>query len=187
MDIVSYILLGIMLGAVPMLAFAQSAAVARIRLTKGLAVSGIAGLAMAAMVLAGILLGNILRMADEYAVFNDSVFLAFMAVVGVRLMVQAFRKKEAVAYDISRGSTAVVLCIVLAINGLLVGMGLGFLESDEKMWRAAAIVGGVALVVVTSASYLGIMFGRQQTKLKSRRWLLTAVLLLASAALLRMI
>lgn len=170
-----------------MLTFAQSASAVRIRLTRGLAVSGGAGLAMAAMVVAGILLGNMLRMTDDYAMFNDSVFLAFVAVVGVRLMVQAFRKKEAVAYDISRAVTTVVLCIVLAINGLLVGLGVGFVENGEGLWRAVAVTGGVALAMTAAASYLGIMFGRQKTEFKARRWLLIAVLMLASAALLRMI
>jgi putative Mn2+ efflux pump MntP len=162
-----------------------------IRLTKGLAESAIIALEGAALLIIGMWIGNLLRFTPESLgesatrdLLTDSdnlVCLALMIFVALRLMFRTGSKKhKAPNYDISRFGTAVLLGIAVGINSLLVGLGLGFrIDAGDNIWRAAIPL----FVTTTIFALLGVMLGRQQKELRSRRYALIAALFILAFAL----
>ena len=191
MSIIEFIILAIALSFEALIIMHGCASKSNIRLTKGLAESAIIALEGAALLIIGMWIGNLLRFTPESLgesatrdLLTDSdnlVCLALMIFVALRLMFRTGSKKhKAPNYDISRFGTAVLLGIAVGINSLLVGMGLGFrIDAGDNIWRAAIPL----FVTTTIFALLGVMLGRQQKELRSRRYALIAALFILAFAL----
>lgn len=143
------------------------------------------------LMLVGLYIGNLLRFTPDSLgesttrdLLTDSdnlVCLALMIFVALRLMFRTGSKKhKAPNYDISRFGTAVLLGIAVGINSLLVGLGLGFrIDAGDNIWRASIPL----FVITTIFALLGVMLGRQQKELRSRRYALVAALFILAFAL----
>ena len=191
MSIIEFIILAIALSFEALIIMHGCASKSNIRLTKGLAESAIIALEGAALLIIGMWIGNLLRFTPESLgesatrdLLTDSdnlVCLALMIFVALRLMFRTGSKKhKAPNYDISRFGTAVLLDIAVGINSLLVGLGLGFrIDAGDNIWRAAIPL----FVITTIFALLGVMLGRQQKELRSRRYALIAALFILAFAL----
>lgn len=191
MSIIEFIILAIALSFEALIIMHGCASKSNIRLTKGLAESAIIALEGAALLIIGMWIGNLLRFTPESLgesatrdLLTDTdnlVCLALMIFVALRLMFRTGSKKhKAPNYDISRFGTAVLLGIAVGINSLLVGLGLGFrIDAGDNIWRAAIPL----FVITTIFALLGVMLGRQQKELRSRRYALIAALFILAFAL----
>ena len=191
MSIIEFIILAIALSFEALIIMHGCASKSNIRLTKGLAESAIIALEGAALLIIGMRIGNLLRFTPESLsesatrdLLTDTdnlVCLALMIFVALRLMFRTGSKKhKAPNYDISRFGTAVLLGIAVGINSLLVGLGLGFrIDAGDNIWRAAIPL----FVITTIFALLGVMLGRQQKELRSRRYALIAALFILAFAL----
>ena len=191
MSIIEFIILAIALSFEALIIMHGCASKSNIRLTKGLAESAIIALEGAALLIIGMWIGNLLRFTPDSLgesatrdLLTDSdnlVCLALMIFVALRLMFRTGSKKhKAPNYDISRFGTAVLLGIAVGINSLLVGLGLGFrIDAGDNIWRAAIPL----FVITTIFALLGVMLGRQQKELRSRRYALIAALFILAFAL----
>lgn len=191
MSIIEFIILAIALSFEALIIMHGCASKSNIRLTKGLAESAIIALEGAALLIIGMWIGNLLRFTpdslgesatrDLLTDTDNLVCLALMIFVALRLMFRTGSKKhKAPNYDISRFGTAVLLGIAVGINSLLVGLGLGFrIDAGDNIWRAAIPL----FVTTTIFALLGVMLGRQQKELRSRRYALIAALFILAFAL----
>ena len=191
MSIIEFIILAIALSFEALIIMHGCASKSNIRLTKGLAESAIIALEGAALLIIGMWIGNLLRFTpdslgesatrDLLTDTDNLVCLALMIFVALRLMFRTGSKKhKAPNYDISRFGTAVLLGIAVGINSLLVGLGLGFrIDAGDNIWRAAIPL----FVITTIFALLGVMLGRQQKELRSRRYALIAALFILAFAL----
>lgn len=191
MSIIEFIILAIALSFEALIVMHGCASKTSISLTKGLAESVTIALESVALMLVGLYIGNLLRFTPESLgesttrdLLTDSdnlVCLALMIFVALRLMFRTGSKKhKAPNYDISRFGTAVLLGIAVGINSLLVGMGLGFrIDAGDNIWRASIPL----FVITTIFALLGVMLGRQQKELRSRRYALVAALFILAFAL----
>ena len=186
MVILSYILFALSLGLVAMLKMARVAKSSSIRLTYGLLVSFVTAVIGGGLVLGGEAIGGSLRISEAgYEMFNEAIFIAVAVVVGVKLLIEGFRKKEEEEPDLSRIGTMLALAIALGINGFLIGLGDGFLGGQLFKNGLGLSIGVAASSLV--ASYMGIMFGRRGLAFTKKKWMVAAVLLLLSAVVLRII
>ena len=191
MSIIEFIILAIALSFEALIVMHGCAIHNKIRLTQGLAESAIIALESVVLMLVGLYIGNLLRFTPESLgesatrdLLTDSdnlVCLALMIFVALRLMFRTGSKKhKAPNYDISRYPTAALLGIAVGINSLLVGMGLGFrIDAGDNLWRASIPL----FVIMTIFALLGVMLGRQQKELRSRRYALVAALFILAFAL----
>jgi len=191
MSIIEFIILAIALSFEALIIMHGCASKSNNRLTKGLAESAIIALEGAALLIIGMWIGNLLRFTpdslgqsatrDLLTDTDNLVCLALMIFVALRLMFRTGSKKhKAPNYDISRFGTAVLLGIAVGINSLLVGLGLGFrIDAGDNIWRAAIPL----FVTTTIFALLGVMLGRQQKELRSRRYALIAALFILAFAL----
>ncbi len=191
MSIIEFIILAIALSFEALIVMHGCASKTSISLTKGLAESVTIALESVVLMLVGLYIGNLLRFTPESLgesttrdLLTDSdnlVCLALMIFVALRLMFRTGSKKhKAPSYDISRFGTAALLGIAVGINSLLVGLGLGFrIDAGDNIWRAAIPL----FVINTLFALLGVMLGRQQKELRSRRYTLVAALFILAFAL----
>lgn len=191
MSIIEFIILAIALSFEALIVMHGCASKTSISLTKGLAESVIIALESVILMLVGLYIGNLLRFTPDSLgesttrdLLTDSdnlVCLALMIFVALRLMFRTGSKKhKAPNYDISRFGTAVLLGIAVGINSLLVGLGLGFrIDAGDNIWRASIPL----FVITTIFALLGVMLGRQQKELRSRRYALVAALFILAFAL----
>ena len=191
MSIIEFIILAIALSFEALIVMHGCASKTSISLTKGLAESVTIALESVVLMLVGLYIGNLLRFTPESLgesttrdLLTDSdnlVCLALMIFVALRLMFRTGSKKhKAPNYDISSFGTAVLLGIAVGINSLLVGLGLGFrIDAGDNIWRASIPL----FVTTTTFALLGVMLGRQQKELRSRRYALVAALFILAFAL----
>lgn len=186
MSIVSFIVIAIAFGISDMLLMRRCAAAAPVPLSSGLLISFTVAVVHAALFCLGILVGNMLRFElpdDPYAFSqpNSFVLLGLTLIVIVKMMLPYMgRKMQPEAYDLNAGTFRVLLfTVATGINGFLLGIGVGFVallagHVHSALWPL--------LISTFLFSYLGIMYGRQQVKLRPRRWIaVTAVILLVTA------
>ena len=186
MSIVSFIVIAIAFGISAMLLMRRCAEVAPVPLSAGLLISFTVAIVHAALLCAGIWLGNMLRFelpdnADAFSRANSFVFLGMAIIVSIKMMWPYMGKKtQPMAYDLNAGTLRVLLFTVgTGINGFLLGMGAGFVTLLEGRFHSAF---WPLLVSTFLFSYLGIMYGRQHVKLRPRRWMaVSAVILIVTA------
>lgn len=191
MSIVEFIILAIALSFEALIIMHGCATKNNIQLSKGLAESVAIAIENILMLLVGIWFGNLLRFTpdalgesstrDLLTGTDNMVCLALMIFVALRLMFRTGSKKHKTPdYDISRWGTVALLGIAIGINTLLVGLGLGFrIPVGENIMRAAIPL----FIIMTLFSLFGVMLGRQNKELRSRRYALIAALLILAFAL----
>jgi putative Mn2+ efflux pump MntP len=173
MSVIEYILLAFAL-AVPTMVTVRGCAVKNpIRLTRGLGVSFLIALEHTLLLLAGILVGNLLRF--DIPDYDNLIYLGMLVIVAGRMFFMAFSKKEKPSYDIASWLTVLLLGVATGINSLFVGLGLGFrVLVENELWK----VGIPLIVVIFLFAYLGIMLGRRKKQVRVRRWMLLGMLFL---------
>lgn len=173
MSVIEYILLAFAL-AVPTMVTVRGCAVKNpIRLTRGLGVSFLIALEHTLLLLAGILVGNLLRF--DIPDYDNLIYLGMLVIVAGRMFFMAFSKKEKPSYDIASWLTVLLLGVATGINSLFVGLGLGFrVLVENELWK----VGIPLIVVIFLFTYLGIMLGRRKKQVRVRRWMLLGMLFL---------
>lgn len=175
MSVLEYIILAFALSVSVMLSLRACALKTPIRLTHGLGVAFLIAVVHTLLLLAGLYIGNLLRIG--FPEYDSLIYLGLLVAVALRLFFPAFRKKEKElpAYDISRWLTVLLLGIATGTNTLFVGLGLGFLVPLHPDALRASIPLAVVLFLM---GYLGIMLGRTKKPVRARRWQLIAVLFL---------
>ncbi len=191
MSIISFIVIAIALGISAMILMRRCAEAAPVPLTTGLLISLTVALIHAALFCIGILLGNTLRFAvpDDPEAFsrpNAYVFFGLAAVVSIKLMWPYMgRKTSPASYDLNADTFRVLLfTIATGINGLLLGIGAGFVTPlaghvHSALWPL--------LVATFLFSYLGIMYGRQHVKLRPRRWMAVSAIIIITTAIIAVV
>lgn len=129
--------------------------------------------------LGGLYLGKAMRF--EPTELNNTIALALLVVVAVKIFLTMLSKKERPSYDLSRTATLLALCTALGINTFITGMGLGMSAEGIKQ---AVLTTNIAMAVCgLFFSELGIMLGRQKKSLRERRhWVVSILLYLAAIA-----
>lgn len=119
--------------------------------------------------LAGSTIVNVISSFDHWVVF---ILLAW---VGARMIKESFQKEEdcGPTQDPSRGKTLIMLSIATSLDALAVGLSLALV--DGSIWTAAAIIGGVSLVLSLVGLLLG---GKLNNKFGKRMELLGGILLI---------
>lgn len=190
MSLFEYILIALAFSIESMLLMRSQSNKTHIALTRGLAISLFLALTYAFMLFAGLHIGNLLRFeendrADAYNTANTLVFIGISLLLCIKVLLPALRKKEQIAaYDINRWTTIVALAFASSIDLLIYGLGVGFLPQSHDEGLKAFIP---MIICVFLLSYMGIMFGRQGTTLRPRRWHILSVLLLFSITLYHII
>ena len=190
MSIFEYIAIALAFSIESMTVMRTQAEKTRIPLTQGVGIAVLFAIAYALMMLAGLRIGNILRFEDTitpnaYATANTLVYVGLSVLLAIKIIAQTLKKKGSSAtYDISRWPTVIALALASSIDALILGLGIGFLpQTDSDILKATIPL----LIGIFLLSYLGIMFGRQATPLRQRRWHILSVLLLLSIAIYRII
>ncbi|MBR1792521.1 MAG: manganese efflux pump [Bacteroidales bacterium] len=184
MSYIESILIALSFGIDSMIVMRNQAEKTNIRLTRAIGVSALISIIGVAMIILGIFIGDILRFETPdsptaYTATNTLVFVGLTVVVTIRTLWGSLKHESNIAYDISRWSTVIALAIALGINLLIYGIGVGFLYHSEHIETTVCLPLFPCLFLL---NYLGIMFGRQKTPLRERRWkILSSVLLLSIA------
>lgn len=187
MYIVLFIVLSMALGISAMLLMRRCVEAVPVQLSSGMLISFTLAVVHVALFCLGIYLGNKLHfVAPEdptaYATQNALAFLGLAVVVAVKqLLPYMGRRTKPVAYDLNAGTTQVLLfTVATGVNGFLVGFGVGFVVRLGEYLHAAL---WPLFLLTFLFSMLGIMFGRQQVPLRSRRWMGLSSLIIFMTAL----
>ncbi len=91
--------------------------------------------------------------------YDHWIAFLLLAVIGGKMIYEAFQKEEAGAYnDPTKGSSLVVLSVATSIDALAVGLSFAFL--DMGIIYPSAIIGIVALVMTAVGMIFGDSLGR---------------------------
>ena len=153
---------------------------ATFRLTYGLAISAIAGLAQGLLFSAGAWLGRMVRYSSTvFEQTNNLIFVGLTILVAVRWLLQVRRKDAALpSYDIASWRGATLFALAQGMTAFFLGLGYGVWAVRSSLGMCLVLVS----IMVMIASYLGIMFGRRRVDMRVRRWqFLSAMLLIGSA------
>ena len=185
MSIVSFIVIALALGIGNMLLFRRCGEATPIRLTSGLLIVLTTAIIHTASLLLGNILGHLLRFispsdTNMYADVNAYVFLGTTIVVIIKLMAPYLRKEPILPlFDLRKGISVLAMAAATGINILLIGIGTGFAAPETNphylVWPL--------LVTTTLLGYFGLMFGRQKTALRHRRWTIISCILLLGVAI----
>lgn len=190
MSILEYIVIALAFSIESMIVTRTQAEKTRIPLTQGVGIAVLLAIAYALMMLAGLRIGNILRFedastTDAYATANTLVYVGLSVLLTIKIIARTLKKKSPSAtYDISRWPTVIALALASSIDALILGLGIGFLPqtANDSLKAITPLLIGIFLL-----SYLGIMFGRQATPLRLRRWHIMSALLLLSISIYRIV
>lgn len=187
MYIVLFIVLSMALGISAMLLMRRCVEAVPVQLSSGMLISFTLAVVHVALFCLGIYLGNKLHFVapgdpTAYATQNALAFLGLAVVVAVKqLLPYMGRRTKPAAYDLNAGTTQVLLfTVATGVNGFLVGFGVGFVVRLGEYLHAAL---WPLFLLTFLFSMLGIMFGRQQVPLRSRRWMGLSSLIIFMTAL----
>lgn len=185
MSIVSFIVIALALGIGNMLLFRRCGKATPVRLTSGLLIVLATALIHTASLFLGNILGHMLRLfspsnPDMYADINAYIFLGITVVVIIKLIAPYLRKQPVLpVFDLRNGISVLAMAAATGINILLIGIGTGFAAPETNphylVWPL--------LVTATLLGYFGLMFGRQKTVLRPRRWTIISCVLLLGVAI----
>lgn len=114
------------------------------------------GLFQALMPVCGWLAG--MAVQQWISAYDHWIAFVLLAVVGGRMIVEAFEEKEdKVVSDPTRGLTMVMLSVATSIDALAVGLSLAML--GVSVWLPAAVIGVVAGVLTVFGMLLGRRLG----------------------------
>ena len=184
MSLVSYIVIALALGIVNMLLFYRCGEATPVRLSAGLLIGLVVSAIHVIMYYLGSMLGGLLSLHSPsdpymYADVNAYIFLGLTIVVILKMVIPYLRREPRLPLFSLRSSGSVLaMAVATGINVLLLGMGTGFVEQGHAVHKIVWPL----LIASLLIGYLGLMFGRQTTGLRPRRWMILAcVLLLATA------
>lgn len=191
MSVIEFIILSIALSLETLIVMHGCAMKTPVKLTMGLLGALCISVENALMLLLGLFVGNLLRFTpddivnstarDLFVDTDNLVYLGLMILVAIRLLFRSSEKRRGVQpYDISRFGTLMLLGIAVGINTMMVGLALGFrMPLADNLWQASIPL----VVIMTLFALLGVMLGRSQKPIRSRRYTLFAVLFLLAFAL----
>ena len=193
MSVIEFIILSLALSVEALVIMHGCARNQTVSLTRGLTDSFVMAVINAVLLVVGMWVGNLLRFTpeglspDEIATeqlltdADNLVYLGLLILVALRLLFRTGRKaRQAQPYDINRMGTVAALGVAVGVNTLIVGLALGF-----RIFAANNILRAVIplVLLMTLAAFFGLMMGRQQQEIRSRRYTLFAVLFLLAFAL----
>lgn len=185
MQIVFYIVMALSFGIADMLLLRRSVSTAPIPLSRGLVASALIAFIQAALFLIGMWIGDLLRFElpdnpEAFAKTNAFVFIGLDLCVMLRMLLPYLRKKATLpTFNLTSNPSLAALSLASGINLLLIGLGTGFVHSPITDFHRAF---WPLLIVLTLASYWGIMLGRRDIALRPKRWMLLAAFLLLGLA-----
>lgn len=111
------------------------------------------GIAQTLMPVIGWLVGR--TVTDFIAVYDHWVAFGLLAVIGFRMIWEAFHEKDERKQDtdISRGWLLITLAVATSIDALAVGLSFAFLNTN--IVYASSIIGIVAFLITTLGFYIG--------------------------------
>ena len=188
MSVVSFIVIAIAFGISAMLLMRRCTEEVPVALSAGLLISLTLAVVHAAIFCLGILVGNGLRFSlpdgssTPFWRQNAFSFLGMAVFVAVKMLWPYMGKRtRPMAFDLNAGTLRVLLfTVATGINGFLLGIGVGFVALLSDHLHAALWPLFTAIFLF---SYLGIMYGRQRVKLRPRRWMAVAAVMLLFVAI----
>lgn len=102
------------------------------------------------------------------------LLLALLAGIGIRMIIDGRKETPEAIPDLSRGLKMVGLAISTSLDALGVGFGFGLLEIS--IWKPAAIIGVICMIMTTAGLYLGVRLYRY---LGQRAMIIGGVILIA--------
>lgn len=155
------------------------------RLSQGLLVVLMVSAVHALFLLLGVTIGDLLRVespADPlmYAAQNAYIYLGFTLVVLLKMLFPYLRREPQLpVFSLLQWGSVVAMAVATGVNVLLLGIGLGFAESNVNVHKVVWPLFVCSLLL----GYLGLMFGRQKTNIRQRRWMVVACVLLLGTAI----
>ncbi len=180
MTVIISFLLAIAMGVESLVMFRNCADTYPVRLTHGMALSLINALFSTLMLFVGVRLCQISSSFTGTGGSNIG-FLAMLVLVAVKIMLSNRKKNEPQAFDFRSWSVSFMLAVVLSVNTLFLGVGMGYLYSQQ--WAIVLAMVLMALMIF-GFSYWGVMLGRKNIEMLQRRWRSMGVLLILASALL---
>ncbi len=185
MTIAAYIVVAAAMSITDMLLFRRCAEPYPVRLSTGLTIALIVALVQAALYMAGIAIGDLLRLestsdATMYSRPNAYISLGLFIIVILKFLLPYLRREPKLpTFNIQEMKPIVAMAFATGINMLLIGIAMGFASQIERNIHVAT---WPMLGMTFLFSYFGIMFGRQKVTMRPRRWMIvTCVLLLGTA------
>lgn len=181
----SYIVIALALGIVNMLLFRRCGEATPVRLSAGLLIVLEESATHAAFFYLGGLLGMLLCMHSidnpgMYADINAHIFLGMVLVVIIKMLFPYLRKEPRLpVFSLAGWKSTCAMVVITGINVFLVGLGAGFVEDVNSVHKMLWPL----LIASFLLGYLGLMFGRQKVKLRPRRWMIVACVLLLGTAI----
>ena len=186
MRIATYIVVALAFGIADMLLFRRCAQASPIPLVRGLLVALFTAAVQSALFLLGMAAGSLLRFelpddADAFGRANAFVFVGLDLFVMLRMLWPYLRKEARLpVFDLASFGATAALAVASGVNLLLLGLGMGFAASGDVGFHSAL---WPLLVLLSLASYWGIMLGRRNVAMRPRRWILVACILLMGLAI----
>lgn len=180
MTIMISFLLAITMGVESMVMFRNCADTYPVRLSHGLALSLVNALFSTLMLFVGVRLCRITGSFYRTEVANIS-FLAMLVLVAVKIMLSNRKKNEPQSFDIRSWSVSFMLAVVLSVNALFLGVGIGYIYRQEWSVVLAMVL---MFLMIAGFSYWGVMLGRKNIEMLQSRWRSMGVLLILASALL---
>lgn len=185
MSVISYLVVALALGLVLMIQMHRSAATAPARPSARLLTVTLVAAVHSALYLIGSAIGGWLqfRSDDGTMVYADRcayVFLGLAAVVAVRaLWPYLGRRTQPAVFRLDSAAQALLMAAATGMQLLLMGIGVGM---ADVAGHSIHLILWPLFVVETLFGLLGMAYGRQQVKLRPRRWMAVAALLLVGVA-----
>lgn len=186
MSIVSFIVTAIAFGIICLVTYSRCAAAVQPRLSAGLLTVIAITIAQLAMYLLGIAIGNILRLEavgdnELYNTQNAYIALGLIIIVVIKTIAPYLKRKPQLPiFDLTHFAPAASMAIVMGLDIFLVGIAIGFVSPLQNNILKSII----PFVISTfTLGFIGIMFGRQKVKIRPKRWILVASLMLVVCAI----
>ena len=186
MSIVSFIVIAIAFGIISLVTYSRCAAAVPPRLSAGLLTVIAVTAAQLAMYLVGIAIGNLLHLEaldnkELYNTQNAYIALGLIVIVVIKTIVPYLKRKHQLpVFDITHFAPAASMAIATGLDIFLVGIAIGFVTP----LRDNILISIIPFVISTlTLGFIGIMFGRQKVKIRPKRWIMVASLMMVVCAI----
>ena len=115
------------------------------------------GFSQFAMPVAGWFAGQ--KLAGYIGEWDHWVAFGLLTVIGIKMFVESFSRREEPRTDPSQGWTLVVLAVATSVDALAVGISLALL--GVSVWMPALVIGAVTASLSASGVLLGKRFSRR--------------------------
>lgn len=186
MTIAAYIVVATALSITDMILFRRCAETYPVRLSAGLTISLLVALVQTALYLAGIAIGDLLRLesTSDVTMFsrpNAYISLGLFVIVILKYLLPHLKRDPKLPiFNLQETKAIVAMAVATGINMLLIGIAMSFaspmrLNIHVEIWPM--------LGMTFLFCYFGTMFGRQKVTLRPRRWMIMACILLLGTAI----